>query len=562
MPGWVRRYERTWLRGDVLAGVTVTAYLVPQVMAYAELAGVPAQAGLWAAIGGPDPLRGPRVLAAAVGRSRVDDRADDGRRAGDDRRRRGPTAPAIAAALALLVAGFCVLGWLLRLGALADLLSRPVLVGYLAGIAAIMVASQLGKLLGVPEDGDGFLAELRQVLGRLDQVHGPTAVLSLVTLAAMLLAAAFAPRAPVALLGMLGATAAAALLDLSDDGVRLVGDDPRRRARARAPRRRHGRADRHAGTGARDRLRRLHRQHPHRPGVRLRGTTRPSTPSASCSRSARPTSAPGCCTGSRSAAAAAAPPSPTRSAGGPSSPGWSRSPAPLLALLTLQPAAGGVPARRARRGRRVRRHPAGRRARAGPVRQVPPQRAAAGAWPPPPACSCSTCCSASSSRSRSPCSTCCAGWRAPTTPSRGCVPGLAGMHDVDDYPSAEEIPGLLVYRYDSPLFFANAENFRTRALAAVDGREGPGALVPAQRRGQRRGRHHGRRRAGVASRRARPARASSSPWPASSRTCATSWPGPGCSTGSARTTSSPRCPPRWRATTTGSARSRPDAPSH
>ena len=50
----------------------------------------------------------------------------------------------------------------------------------------------------------------------------------------------------------------------------------------------------------------------------------------------------------------------------------------------------------------------------------------------------------------------------------GIVPGLAGMHDVDDYPSAERTPGLLVYRYDSPLFFANAENFRTRALAAVD----------------------------------------------------------------------------------------------
>ena len=50
----------------------------------------------------------------------------------------------------------------------------------------------------------------------------------------------------------------------------------------------------------------------------------------------------------------------------------------------------------------------------------------------------------------------------------GVVSGLAGMHDVDDYPSAEVVPGLLVYRYDSPLFFANAENFRTRALAAVD----------------------------------------------------------------------------------------------
>jgi SulP family sulfate permease len=56
---------------------------------------------------------------------------------------------------------------------------------------------------------------------------------------------------------------------------------------------------------------------------------------------------------------------------------------------------------------------------------------------------------------------------------QGLVPGLAGMHDVDDYPQARTIPGLVVYRYDSPLFFANAENFRRRALAAVDGHDGP-----------------------------------------------------------------------------------------
>jgi len=55
----------------------------------------------------------------------------------------------------------------------------------------------------------------------------------------------------------------------------------------------------------------------------------------------------------------------------------------------------------------------------------------------------------------------------------GLVPGLAGMHDVDDYPQARTIPGLVVYRYDSPLFFANAENFRRRALAAVDDHDGP-----------------------------------------------------------------------------------------
>ena len=225
VPGWVRGYQRTWLRGDVLAGATVTAYLVPQVMAYAELAGVPAQAGLWAAVGAltlyavlgssPQLSVGPESTTALMTAAALATLAGS-----------GVDASSSAAVLALLVAAFCVLGRLFRLGALADLLSRPVLVGYLAGIACIMVASQFGKLLGIPEDVDGFFAELREVLGRLDEMHGPTAALGLITLTVMLIVAAVAPRAPVALLGMLGATAVTAMLDLSDHGVRVVGAIP------------------------------------------------------------------------------------------------------------------------------------------------------------------------------------------------------------------------------------------------------------------------------------------------------------------------------------------------
>ena len=171
MPGWVRGYQRTWLRGDVLAGATVTAYLVPQVMAYAELAGVPAQAGLWAAVGAltlyavlgssPQLSVGPESTTALMTAAALATLAGS-----------GVDASSSAAVLALLVAAFCVLARLFRLGALADLLSRPVLVGYLAGIACIMVASQFGKLLGIPEDVDGFFAELREVLGRLDEITG------------------------------------------------------------------------------------------------------------------------------------------------------------------------------------------------------------------------------------------------------------------------------------------------------------------------------------------------------------------------------------------------------
>ena len=142
----------------------------------------------------------------------------------------------------------------------------------------------------------------------------------------------------------------------------------------------------------------------------------------------------------------------------------------------------------------------------------------------------------------------------------GYVPGLAGMHDVDDYPDATEVPGLLVYRYDSPLFFANAEDFTTRALAAVDAAAVPGAVVRAQHRGDRRGRPHRRRRPRGAAQRAGRAAAWWWRWPGSSRTSATRCGPRACSTGSARTASSPRCPPpsRRSARQAAAGRDRPD----
>ena len=466
-PGWVRDYDRTWLRGDVLAGVTVTAYLVPQVMAYAELAGVPAQTGLWAAIGA-------LTLYAVLGSSRQ-------LSVGPESTTALMTAAALAtvagsdaahaAALAVLVAGFCWLGWLLRLGALADLLSRPVLVGYLAGIAAIMVASQLGKLLGVPEDADGFVAELRQVLGRLDEVHAPTAALSLITLAAMLVAAALAPRAPVAMLGMLGATAAAALLDLSDRGVRLVGEIPGGIPAPGVP-----------DVGMSE----LTTMLAPALGIAFVGYTDNILTGRAFATRHRQTidpqrellalgaanlgagllhGFPVSSSGSRTAIADAV-------GGRTQLAGLATVACTLLALLTLKPLLAAFPlgalaavvvyaATRLVDVPELLRFARFRRSElvlalattAGVLvldvllgivvaiglsvldllRRV----------------------------------------ARPHDAVQGTVPGIAGMHDVDDYPSAEEVPGLLVYRYDSPLFFANAENFRARALQAVDDAELP-----------------------------------------------------------------------------------------
>src|SRR6516225_9326104 len=149
LPG-LRNYRRSWLRGDLLAGVTVAAFLVPQVMAYARVAGLSPAAGLWAAV--PS-----LVVYAAMGSSRLLSLGPEATTALMTATAIGPLAagnPAryapLAATLALLAGAMAAVAGLARLGFLADLLSRPVLVGYLTGVALIMIAGQLSAATGVP----------------------------------------------------------------------------------------------------------------------------------------------------------------------------------------------------------------------------------------------------------------------------------------------------------------------------------------------------------------------------------------------------------------------------
>ncbi|HEY9379028.1 MAG TPA: sulfate permease [Jiangellaceae bacterium] len=222
----LRSYERSWLRGDVLAGVTVAAYLIPQVMAYAEVAGLPPVVGLWA-------IMGPLLIYAVVGSSRQLSVGPESTTAlmtalvvaplavGDPARY-----AALAAALALIVGGLCLLGWLARLGFLADLLSHPVLIGYMAGIAVFMIVSQLTKITGVPVEGDSLVAEVGSFVANADQVHPPTLALSAAVLAFLLLGVRVAPTAPVPLIGMLLAAGVVAVFSLQDRGIGVVGEIP------------------------------------------------------------------------------------------------------------------------------------------------------------------------------------------------------------------------------------------------------------------------------------------------------------------------------------------------
>lgn len=220
-------YDRSWLRGDLVAGVTVAAYLVPQVMAYAEIAGLPAVVGLWAIVV-------PMLLYAIFGASRQLSIGPEATTAlltsaavGALVGQVGPARHAeVAALLAIAVGVLCLLAWTARLGFLANLLSRPVLVGYMAGIAVLMIVSQAGKVTRLQIEGDSPWAETVSLVAQLPQAHVPTLLLSLAVLVALLLFRHFLPTWPGPLIAMLGAAAAVALWHLGDNGIAVIGAIP------------------------------------------------------------------------------------------------------------------------------------------------------------------------------------------------------------------------------------------------------------------------------------------------------------------------------------------------
>jgi SulP family sulfate permease len=230
-PGWsvLRRYERGWLRPDIVGGLTVGAMLVPQSMGYAALAGMPPEYGFYAVIGalvvyaavgtsrhlgvGPEPGTAVLAATAVAGVAGV---ADDG----------SGRYIALMAALALLVGGVCLVAALLRLGHLASMLSRPVLVGYIAGVGLTLLSSQLSGLTGVPITADSFFPRCWQFLHHLDDINPATLAVGLTSLAVLLGLRRWAPTVPGALVVVAGATVAVAAFGLDDHGVALVGPIP------------------------------------------------------------------------------------------------------------------------------------------------------------------------------------------------------------------------------------------------------------------------------------------------------------------------------------------------
>lgn len=221
--GAARAYSRDFWRPDIVAGLTVAAYLVPQVMAYARVAGLPPIVGVWAALGplivyavagsSPRLSAGPESTTAILTASVVGPIA-----AGDPARY-----AVLAAGLAVCTGAICVLARVLRLSVVAHFLSRPVLTGYMAGIAVLIAIGQLGTVTGVHVAHGSAATSVLSWARQLPEADLTTVVLAAVLLVGLLAGSRWWPTAPLPLLAVAASGAVVMLFHLRDHGVTVVG---------------------------------------------------------------------------------------------------------------------------------------------------------------------------------------------------------------------------------------------------------------------------------------------------------------------------------------------------
>ena len=223
---WLPRYDRAWLRGDLAAGIAVTALIVPKNLGYAGIAGVPLQNGLYAAAAGAilyalfctsrQISTGPSSSLAAVAGGAVLLTGVGGKEAAE-----------LVAAITLVAGVLFLLLAVFRMGWIARFLSKPVITGFLAGAAVDVVIGELPKLTGTSSDGVNAWRELGSWVRTLGDVHGTTLVVGLVALGVILGLRFLAPAVPGALVLVAGGILASHLFDLGAHGVDLVGHVPR-----------------------------------------------------------------------------------------------------------------------------------------------------------------------------------------------------------------------------------------------------------------------------------------------------------------------------------------------
>jgi high affinity sulfate transporter 1 len=226
LPGWIRGYERAWLVPDVLAGVIVWSVVVPQAVAYAQIAGLPPSAGLAAAPGAllAYALLGTSrtlVVSATTATSALSAAAIGPLANGD-----GARFAALSAALAIVAAVVLAAAGVLRLGGVMDFVSKPVMTGFLFGLGLTVTVGQLPKVFGVAAGSGHFFPQVRDLVERLDGTSWWTLAVGVASIVALVLLRRVAPRLPGTLIVLAGAIVVSALLDLKSHGVDVVGDLP------------------------------------------------------------------------------------------------------------------------------------------------------------------------------------------------------------------------------------------------------------------------------------------------------------------------------------------------
>ncbi len=220
------RYEAKWLRADVLSGLSIAAVGLPSAIAYPAIAGLPPQVGLYSSmvpligyalfgssrhlIVGPD--AGTTIVLAAVLASFS--------------QAHGPNAPIVAAAIAVTVGLLCFLASLLRLGVVANFLSRPILIGFISGISVSILVGQIGRFTGVKIASDGLVGPILEIARRAGAIHWPTLLLAGSLLALLRVLSARLPAVPGPLVAIALATAISMLFDLPAHGFAAIGRIP------------------------------------------------------------------------------------------------------------------------------------------------------------------------------------------------------------------------------------------------------------------------------------------------------------------------------------------------
>ena len=217
-------YQRDWLRFDAVAGLTTAAVVIPKSMAYASIAGLPVQAGLYVALvpmfvyallGTSRPLSVSTTSTLAILTAAELELAVPG----------GDSAHLMAAAstLALLVGAFLVVAGLLRLGFLANFISDPILTGFKAGVGVVIIVGQVPKLLGVHIASSDFVHDVFSTLQHMPDTNAMTLILSAATLAILFGLERWRPQTPAPLVAVVMGIAAAGFLGLKAGGVALTG---------------------------------------------------------------------------------------------------------------------------------------------------------------------------------------------------------------------------------------------------------------------------------------------------------------------------------------------------